>query len=73
MAIILFTYFQETTAGAVPSLVGRENLLRRVRFPRLVVPLSVALFCLFNLGMNLSSCSSSSSPAASRRCGAGSS
>jgi ABC-2 type transport system permease protein len=53
MGIILFTYFQETTAGAVPSLVGRENLLRRVRFPRLVVPLSVALFCLFNLGMNL--------------------
>jgi ABC-2 type transport system permease protein len=52
-SIILFTYFQETTAGAVPSLVARENLLRRVRFPRLVVPLSVALFCLFNLGMNL--------------------
>jgi ABC-2 type transport system permease protein len=52
-SIILFTYFQETTAGAVPSLVGRENLLRRVRFPRLVVPLSVALFCLFNLCMNL--------------------
>ena len=51
--IILFTYFQETTSGAVPSLVGRENLLRRVRFPRLVVPLSVALFCLFNLCMNL--------------------
>jgi ABC-2 type transport system permease protein len=51
--IILFTYFQETTAGAVPSLVARENILRRVRFPRLVVPLSVALFCLFNLGMNL--------------------
>jgi ABC-2 type transport system permease protein len=52
-SIILITYFQEATAGAVPSLVGRENLLRRVRFPRLVVPLSVALFCLFNLGMNL--------------------
>ncbi len=52
-SIILFTYFQEATSGAVPSLVGRENLLRRVRFPRLVVPLSVALTCLFNLGMNL--------------------
>lgn len=51
--IILFTYFQETTSGAVPSLVGRENLLRKVRFPRLVVPLSVSLFCLFNLGMNM--------------------
>jgi len=52
-SIILFTYFQETTSGCVPSLVGRENLLRKVRFPRLVVPLSVALLSLFNLGMNL--------------------
>jgi ABC-2 type transport system permease protein len=52
-SIILFTYFQETTSGAVPSLVARENLLRRVRFPRLVVPMSVALTCLFNLCMNL--------------------
>jgi ABC-2 type transport system permease protein len=52
-SIILFTYFQETTSGCVPSLVGRENLLRKVRFPRLVVPLSVALFSLFNLCMNL--------------------
>ena len=52
-SIIMFTYFQETTSGCVPSLVGRENLLRKVRFPRLVVPLSVALFSLFNLCMNL--------------------
>jgi ABC-2 type transport system permease protein len=52
-SIILFTYFQEATAGAVPSLVARENLLRRVRFPRLVVPLSVALTSFFNLCMNL--------------------
>jgi ABC-2 type transport system permease protein len=52
-SIILFTYFQETTSGSVASLVNRENLLRKVRFPRLVVPLSVALTCLFNLCMNL--------------------
>jgi ABC-2 type transport system permease protein len=52
-SIILFTYFQETTSGSVQCLVGRENLLRKVRFPRLVVPLSVALLSLFNLGMNL--------------------
>src|ERR1700732_3592644 len=26
-SLILFTYFQETTSGAVGSLVGRENLL----------------------------------------------
>lgn len=53
MAIILFTYFQEATSASVQSLVGRENLLRKVRFPRLAVPLSVCLFCLFNLFMNM--------------------
>jgi ABC-2 type transport system permease protein len=52
-SIILFTYFQETTSGSVASLVGREGLLRRVRFPRLVIPMSVALFSFFNLCMNL--------------------
>ena len=42
------------------SLVERENLLRKVRFPRLVIPLSVALHALFNLGLNMIACSSSS-------------
>lgn len=51
--IILYTYFQETTAGAVPSLVARENILRRVRFPRLAIPLAVALTSFFNLSLNL--------------------
>jgi ABC-2 type transport system permease protein len=53
MAIVLFTYFSETTSRGVTSLVERENLLRKVRFPRLVIPLSVALHALFNLGLNL--------------------
>jgi ABC-2 type transport system permease protein len=51
--IILYTFFAETTAGAVPSLVTRENILRRVRFPRLTIPLSVALNSFFNLSLNL--------------------
>lgn len=32
-SLILFTFFQEATSGSVACLVGRENLLRRVRFP----------------------------------------
>jgi ABC-2 type transport system permease protein len=52
-SIVLFTYFGETTARGVGALVERENLLRKVRFPRLVIPLSVALHSLFNLGLNL--------------------
>jgi len=52
-SIVLFTYFAETVGGGVTSLVTRENLLRKMRFPRLVIPLSVSLTALFNLGMNL--------------------
>ena len=52
-SIVLFTYFAETTAGGVTSLVERENLLRKMRFPRMVIPLSVSLTALFNLCMNL--------------------
>ncbi len=50
--IVLWTYFAEATMGCVSCLVGREALLRKVRFPRMVVPLSVSLTSVFNLGMN---------------------
>jgi ABC-2 type transport system permease protein len=52
-AIMLFTFFSETTARGVTSLIERENLLRKVRFPRMVIPLSVTLNAMFNLGLNL--------------------
>ena len=50
---MLFTFFAEATAGAVRSVVDRENLVRKIHFPRLVIPTSVVLLSLFNLGMNL--------------------
>lgn len=52
-SIVLFTYFSETTSAGVASLVNRENLLRKMSFPRMVIPFSVSLTALFNLGMNL--------------------
>jgi ABC-2 type transport system permease protein len=52
-SIVLFTFFAEATGGAVRSMVDRENLLRKVHFPRLVIPASVVLLALFNLGLNL--------------------
>lgn len=52
-SIVLWTYFVETTTASVTSLVGREGMLRKMRFPRLVIPLSVGLTALFNLGMNM--------------------
>jgi ABC-2 type transport system permease protein len=52
-SIVMFSFFSETTGRGVKALVERENLLRKVRFPRLVIPLAVALHSLFNLGLNL--------------------
>lgn len=51
--IVLFTFFAEATNGAVRSVVDRENLVRKIQFPRLVIPLSVVLLASFNLGLNL--------------------
>jgi len=52
-SIVLFTFFSETTTRGLNSLIERENLLRKIRFPRMVIPMSVALHSLFNLGLNL--------------------
>lgn len=52
-SIVLFTYFAETTGGGVQCLMNRENLLRKMHFPRIAIPISVSLSALFNLGLNL--------------------
>jgi ABC-2 type transport system permease protein len=50
--IVLWTYFAEASSTAVTSLIHRESLLRKMRFPRMVIPLSVTLSSLFNLAGN---------------------
>jgi ABC-2 type transport system permease protein len=52
-SIVLFTFFIEATGGAVRSIVDRENLVRKIHFPRLVIPTSVVLVAFFNLCLNL--------------------
>ena len=51
--LVLFQFFAEATGNCVNALVTRENLLRKVRFPRLVIPLAVVVTSLLNLGMTL--------------------
>jgi ABC-2 type transport system permease protein len=51
--IIVFGFFQETTTTAVSSVVNQEGIVRKTQFPRLVIPLSVVLTGLLNLGPNL--------------------
>jgi ABC-2 type transport system permease protein len=50
--IVLWTFFGEATGNAVSSLVSREPLLRKVRFPRLAIPLAITMTSVFNLAMN---------------------
>lgn len=53
LGIVMFSFFSEGTAGSVTSLVTRETLVRKVEFPRLVVPLSFVLTALMNFALNL--------------------
>ena len=40
-AIMLFTFFSDATGAAVTAVLDRENLVRKIQFPRVVVPLAV--------------------------------
>jgi ABC-2 type transport system permease protein len=51
--IVLFTFFSDATSRSVTSVADRENLVRKIEFPRLVVPLAVLLIAYFNLVLNL--------------------
>jgi ABC-2 type transport system permease protein len=53
LGIVLFTFFQEATGQAVTSVVSQEGIVRKTQFPRLVIPLSLVLTGLMNLGLNL--------------------
>jgi ABC-2 type transport system permease protein len=50
--VVTFTFFAESTAAAVTSVVDRENIVRKIHFPRLVIPLSVVLTAYFNFLLN---------------------
>ena len=50
--IVIYTFYSEVTATAVQSVVNRENLVRKIQFPRMVIPLSVVLTGFFNFVLN---------------------
>ena len=52
-SIVLFTFFQESTMGAVRVVVANEGIVRKIHFPRIVIPLSTVMLSCFNLGLNL--------------------
>jgi ABC-2 type transport system permease protein len=53
MNIVLFNFFQAATGASVASVVQRENLVRKMHFPRLVIPLAVVCTAAMQLVLNL--------------------
>lgn len=53
LGIVLYTFFAEATGGAVNCVVARENMVRKIQFPRIVIPMAVVLTACFNLALNL--------------------
>lgn len=53
MNIVLFGFFQAATSLSIASVVARENLVRKMHFPRLVIPVSTVVTQSFNLVFNL--------------------
>jgi ABC-2 type transport system permease protein len=51
--VVLFSFFQEATGASVVSVVVREGLVRKMHFPRIVIPLSTVLTATFSLLLNL--------------------
>jgi len=52
-AIVTFNFYSEATSGGLGSLVARENLLRKVAFPRAAVPISVSMTAAANLALGV--------------------
>jgi ABC-2 type transport system permease protein len=52
MGIVVHTFWAEATGTAVPSVLNRENLVRKIQFPRMVIPLSVVVTTFLNFCLN---------------------
>jgi len=53
LGIVLFNFYSESSGGSVTCLVTRENLVRKIEFPRLAVPLSTILTAMLNVTLNM--------------------
>ncbi len=51
--IVLFNFFAQSTSAAAPSVVARESLVRKMHFPRLVIPVAVVCTAGIQLLLNL--------------------
>jgi ABC-2 type transport system permease protein len=53
LGIVLWNFFTEMTSQSLGSVVGRGDLIRKIRIPRWIIVLSSSIAALINLGLNL--------------------
>jgi ABC-2 type transport system permease protein len=53
MGIVIWNFFTEMTQQSLTSIVGRGDLIRKIRIPRWIVVFSSSIGALINLGLNL--------------------
>lgn len=53
LGIVLWNFFSEMTSQSLGSIVGRGDLIRKIRIPRWIIVLSSSISALINLGLNL--------------------
>ncbi len=53
LGIVIWNFFVEMTAQSLGSIVGRGDLIRKIRIPRWIIIFSSSISALINLGLNL--------------------
>lgn len=53
LGIVMYSFLAAASGGSVTSLVDRENLVRKIEFPRLAVPLATVMTGLLNFALNM--------------------
>jgi ABC-2 type transport system permease protein len=53
IGIVIWSFFADGTTQGMVALVHRESLLRRMRFPRMIIPTAATLTAAMTFGINL--------------------
>lgn len=53
LGIVVWNFFTEMTQQSLGSIVGRGDLIRKIRIPRWIIVFSSSMSALINLGLNL--------------------
>ncbi len=53
LGIVIWNFFSEMTGQSLESIVGRGDLIRKIRIPRWIIVISSSVSALISLGLNL--------------------